>query len=67
MPSLQNYANNSESTSKMSDDPDFTSEVTSSGMLNIPAKFQKMHEVEEGDLIRVEMKEHKKSNEVNNE
>lgn len=51
----------------MSDDPDFTSEVTSSGMLNIPAKFQKMHEVEEGDLIRVEMKEHKKSNEVNNE
>lgn len=51
----------------MSDDPNFTTEVTSGGMLNIPAKFQKMHGVEEGDLVEVEMKRHKKADEVNNE
>lgn len=45
----------------MSDDPNFTSKVRSGGMLNIPAKFQEMHDVEEDDLIEVEMKRHKKA------
>lgn len=51
----------------MSDDPNFTSKVTSGGMLNIPAKFQEMHNVEEDDLIEVEMKRHKKTGETKNE
>lgn len=46
----------------MSSKPNFTASVTSGGMLNIPKKFQEMHEIEENDLVEVEVKRCKKPN-----
>lgn len=40
---------------------EFTAEVSSGGILNIPKTFADMNDIEQGDKLEVQVKRHKKS------